>query len=69
MFHLVDETLGQLLSDHEAPCISLYQPTHRRRDEQDPIRFKNLLKQIETSLRELVSSREARPLLEQFTTD
>jgi hypothetical protein len=36
----------ELLRPHESPCLSLYQPTHRRHpdDQQDPIRFRNLLK-------------------------
>jgi hypothetical protein len=42
------EQLKQLLSQCQAPCISLYQPTHRSIPErqQDPIRFKNLLRQL-----------------------
>ena len=41
-----------LLAVREPPCFSLYQPTHRRHPEnqQDPIRFRNLLKAIETAL-------------------
>ena len=37
-----------LLAAREPPCLSLYQPTHRRHPEnqQDPIRFRNLLKAI-----------------------
>ncbi len=39
--------LDQLLSDRAGPCVSIYQPTHRQHpdNEQDPIRFRNLLKQ------------------------
>ena len=42
-----------LSGDHESPCLSLYQPTHRRHPEndQDRIRFRNLVKQMEESLR------------------
>lgn len=45
--------LRVLLRDHEAPCISLYQPTHRSYPEtqQDPIRYGNLMKEIESALR------------------
>jgi hypothetical protein len=48
------EQLTGLIGVHEPPCISLYQPTHRRHPEnqQDPIRYRNLLVEIETSLRE-----------------
>ena len=41
------DLLRELLAGHTPPCISLYQPTHRARSEQDPIRYRTLLKQIE----------------------
>ena len=51
-----------------APCLSLYQPTHRRHPEnqQDPIRFRNLLKALEQSLRQKYATRDVRPLMEPF---
>jgi Bacterial archaeo-eukaryotic release factor family 3 len=57
-----------LLAEHEPPCISLYQPTHRRHPEnqQDPIRFRNLLKEMEASLAREYPAREIQPLLEPF---
>ncbi len=44
--------LTELLGDHEPPCISLYQPTHRNHpdNQQDPIRYRNLLREMESSL-------------------
>lgn len=44
--------LPRLLEKRQAPCLSLYQSTHRSHPEnaQDPIRFKNLVKQLEQSL-------------------
>jgi hypothetical protein len=50
------------------PCLSLYQPTHRHHPEnaQDPIRFRNLVKTLETSLLQSVSAAEAAALLEPF---
>ena len=47
-----NEDLKKLLSISESPCISLYQPTHRHYpdNQQDPIRFGNLLKHLENSL-------------------
>jgi hypothetical protein len=59
-----------LLDAHEAPCLSLYQPTHRHRPEnqQDSIRFKNLLKLMEASLRQMYPAREAHPHLAPFRT-
>lgn len=49
---LVTETLAHLSARHEPPCLSLYQATHRRYPDnrQDPIRFRNLLKVLETSI-------------------
>jgi hypothetical protein len=54
----------------EPPCLSLYQPTHRRHPEnqQDPIRFRNLLKALEQSLRQKYVTRDVRPLMEPFQT-
>lgn len=58
----------ELLADHEPPCISLYQPTHRRHPEnqQDPIRYRNLLQDLATSLRQKYPTREVRALQEKF---
>jgi len=57
-----------LLADHEPPCLSLYQPTHRHHpdNQQDPIRFRNSLKVLEASLRQKYATREVRPLLAPF---
>lgn len=61
----VDRLIG-LLAAHEPPCISLYQPTHRRHpdDQQDPIRYRNLVRDVETLLRERYPTRHTRPVLE-----
>lgn len=58
----------ELLGSHEPPCLSLYQPTHRHHpdDQQDPIRFRNLVKALEESLRQKYPARETRPLLARF---
>lgn len=52
-YTLTHDDVVSLLADHEAPCISLYQPTHRHHPEnqQDPIRYRNLLRTVEESLR------------------
>jgi hypothetical protein len=44
--------LRALIAERAGPCISIYLPTHRTGPEtrQDPIRFKNLLKQAEERL-------------------
>ena len=67
---LTNESLSDLLSAHQPPCLSLYQPTYRRRPEnqQDPIRFRNLVKAIERSLRQKYPAREVQPLMEPFQT-
>lgn len=53
MHSLVHDYPDTLLAEHEAPCLSLYQPTHRHHPDntQDPIRFRNLVKQLAESLR------------------
>lgn len=68
MNSLVDDYPADLLLAHEPPCISIYQPTHRRHPEnkQDPIRFRNLVKAVEESLRQNYPTREVQPLLEPF---
>jgi hypothetical protein len=65
---LTAESLAELASAQQPPCLSLYQTTHRRHPEnrQDPIRFRNLLKDLETSLREQHSAIETRLLLKPF---
>lgn len=52
----------------EAPGLSLYQPTgrHRPENQQDPIRFRNLVKSLEESLRKTYPTPEIQPLLEPF---
>lgn len=59
---------ARLLEDHEPPCISVYQPTHRYAPDnlQDPIRFRNLLKTVEEALRQAYPKSEAKALLEPF---
>lgn len=63
----IDQIAG-LLDGHEPPCVSLYQKTHRHHPDnrQDPIRYRNLLRDMETSLGQKYPSREVKPLLEKF---
>lgn len=65
---LTIESSAELASAQQSPCLSLYQPTHRRRPEnqQDPIRFGNLVKELEASLRQKYPKVETRLLLEPF---
>ena len=50
-------TVRLLVGAHRAPCISIYQPTHRHYPDnrQDSIRFKNLVRTIENSLQQRYS--------------
>jgi len=65
---LTNELIAALGSSHQPPCLSLYQPTYRRHPEnqQDSIRFRNLVKELETSLRRKHPDVETRLLLEPF---
>src|SRR5579862_7965168 len=65
---LTTDSLAELVSVHQPPCLSLYQPTHRRHPEnqQDPIRFRNLVRELEASLRQKYSAVETRSVLEPF---
>jgi hypothetical protein len=62
---LTQELLHELLSVTEAPCISLYMPTHRSHPEniQDTIRYKNLVKQVNESLSSRYPAKESEKLL------
>ncbi|MCK9193345.1 MAG: hypothetical protein M0P19_05655 [Nevskia sp.] len=62
------EALAELTANHAPPCLSLYQTTHRSRpnNQQDPIRFRNLVKQLETSLRQQHTAAETHTLLLPF---
>jgi hypothetical protein len=57
-----------IFAAQEPPCLSLYQRTHRSHpdNQQDPIRFRNLVKELEESLRQKYSTRDVRPLLGPF---
>jgi hypothetical protein len=68
MRQLTTDHLGALRSSHQPPCISLYQPTHRSHPEkqQDPIRYRNLRRGIETTLKEHYGRREVRTLLSRY---
>ena len=65
---IAPEDLAALLAARNPPCLSLYLPTHRRRPEnqQDRIRYKNLVKALEQSLGSQDSPGEPDALLEPF---
>jgi hypothetical protein len=62
------ELLQELLAVGEATCLSLYMPTHRTHPEslQNPVRFKNLMKELESSLVLKYSKDETEKFLEPF---
>lgn len=67
--HTLDEDFAAgLLNEGEAPCLSLYQPTHRHHpdNQQDPIRYRNLVKELEASLLQRLEADEAQALLAPF---
>ncbi len=68
MNSLTKASLTELTAPHPAPCLSLYQPTHRRHPEnhQDPIRFRNLVKKLGASLLQAYPTSEAGMLLKPF---
>lgn len=65
---LDEDYAAGLLDNCDAPCLSLYQPTHRHYpdNKQDPIRFGNLVKALEQSLLQQFTKDEIRPLLKPF---
>lgn len=68
MNSLNDDYPAVLLAEREAPCLSLYQPTHRQHPDntQDPLRFRNLVNQLAASLREQYPTRDISALLQPF---
>lgn len=68
MHQLHHDDTTTLLETGEPPCLSLYLPTHRHHPEnrQDPIRFRNLVKSLDASLRQSYSPDVIDPLLEPF---
>jgi hypothetical protein len=69
MIHsLTAASLAELTAAHSPPCLSLYQPTSRHRpdNQQDPIRFRNLVKTLAASLQQQHPSAVAQALLAPF---
>ena len=67
--HTIDADFATAFSTTDVPpCLSLYQTTHRHHPEnaQDPIRFKNLVKSLQSSLEAQYSAAVIAPLLAPF---
>ena len=65
---LTQASLAEVVAFQGRPCLSLYQPTHRRHPEnqQDPIRFRHLVKALETSLHQQHAAAIVKTLIEPF---
>jgi hypothetical protein len=63
---LTNEIIQELLAVNQAPCLSLYMPTHHTHPEnlQDNILFNNLVQQMEKSLLQKYSADEVQKYLE-----
>ena len=64
--HVDQDAAAGIWDECHPPCLSLFQPTYRDHpdNQQDPIRFKNLVKTLEESLEQQFSPEEIQPLLE-----
>lgn len=62
------KNLHEIMSVNQFPCLSLYMPTHRTHPDniQDPIRYKNLVKQLKESLLLKYPASETVRLIEPF---
>ena len=65
---LTKELIQELLAADQAPCLSLYMPTHRKHPEnlQDLILYKNLVRQMKESLMQKYSTGEVQKHLDPF---
>ena len=65
---LAHASLAEMASFEGRPCLSLYQPTHRRHpdNQQDPIRFRHLVKALEKSLHQQHANDAVKALLKPF---
>jgi hypothetical protein len=66
---LLTHDFSAALAAHSAlPCLSLYQPTHRHHpgNQQDPLRFRHLVQELEESLEGEYPADKIRSLLEPF---
>lgn len=65
---LTHDNLMKLINHNGTPCLSLYQPTHRSHpdNQQDNIRFKNLVKVLKESLELDYNEAEIKNMLQPF---
>lgn len=68
MYELVNDFSHEIFNEKEGPFLSLYQPTYRdpSHAEENRIRFKNLLKQLEASLKKKFPDSDVDPIMKPF---
>lgn len=68
MDRLLQDFSAELQAHQGAPCLSLYQPTHRAMAgrQQDALRFRNLVDELEASLQRDYAKRDVGPLIKPF---
>lgn len=68
MNSLLHDYASGMLDHAQPPCLSLYQPTDRHHpgNQQDPIRFRNLLKELERVLRENYPTHDLKSIMRPF---
>jgi hypothetical protein len=66
--NLLNHDYINVLKGGKPPFLSFYQKTHRHfpANQQDPIRFRNLVRQMEMTMRDEFPEEEVKPLLERF---
>ena len=67
---LTQQTLAELNASASAPCLSLYQPTHRNHpdNQQDVLRFRQGIASLESSLLKQYSADDTQTLIAPFRT-
>lgn len=68
LYEIINEFPNEIIYEEGGPFISLYQPTHRYRpdNKQDIIRFKNLVQEIENSLKQRYEKADIELLMKPF---
>ena len=65
---LTQQDLTTLLAEQATPCVSIYMPTERSypQSQQGPIRYRNLVDRVETSLRHKYPGAQVHAVLDKF---
>ena len=67
-YEIVDGFPNDMIFEEEGPFISLYQPTHRysKGNKQDVTLFKNLVRDVEASLKQKYSKKDISSIMKMF---